>query len=355
MKSILILSMYGDLAASSRQRVVQYLDVLEENMYDIRVEPLFPNEYLENIFSKKKSSIIKILYWYLKRFYFVTTSSKYDLIWIQYELFPQLPSIFESLILSFNENFILDFDDAIFHKYDLWGNSVTKFFLGTKLELLCSKAKVIVCGNDYIRDWAKQFCQCTELIPTVINFDKYNSYKKEKLNESLVIGWIGSPATWLYMNPLIKVLEDLSKIYDFQVLIVGSGHDYKKLENFKFKTWKEDSEISDIYEMDIGIMPLFDDPWALGKCGYKLIQYMACGKPVIASPVGVNCNIVEDGVNGLFASSEEDWKTAIITLVSDKKLRDNMGIAGSHKVQVNFSLQSTTPALLKLIKGLIDV
>jgi len=353
MKSILVLTMYGDLAASSRQRVGQYIEILQKNNFNIQVEPLFPNEYLEDIFNTKKPSFIKILYWYLKRLNIVVRSSNFDLVWIQYELFPQLPSIFESIILFCNKNFILDYDDAIFHKYDLWGNSFSRLFLRKKLELLASKSKAIICGNSYIKEWADKHCQNTVLIPTVINFEKYNGFKVKKSNSLPVIGWIGSPATWLYMEPLIELLDELSSTHNFEILIVGSGH-HIDLQNFTFKSWNEESEISDIASMDIGIMPLFEDPWALGKCGYKLIQYMACSKPVIASPVGVNCNIVEEGVNGFFANTADEWKAAIIKLVSDKNLRNSMGNAGALRINESFSFDSQASNLLKLLHDVND-
>tara|TARA_Y100000992_G_scaffold302681_1_gene278330 strand:- start:8138 stop:9205 length:1068 start_codon:yes stop_codon:yes gene_type:complete len=352
MKSILVLTMYGDLAASSRQRCIQYFDALNEHNFNIRVEPLFPNDYLKKIFKNTKPSYLKILWWYIKRFYILSRSSKYDILWVQYELFPQLPSFFETLVLFFNKNIILDFDDAIFHKYDLWSGKFRRLFLEKKLEPLCSKASAIICGNNYIKEWAKKLCKNSILIPTVINFEKYNSYKSLNKNYVPTIGWIGSPATWLYVEPLLDMLSDLSKKNNFKVLIIGSGCSNIKKANFEFREWNEESEIEDIYQMDVGIMPLFNDPWTLGKCGYKLIQYMACQKPVIASPVGVNCNIVEDGVNGFFASTTAEWKKAINFLISDKNLREEMGNAGSIKIKNNYSLNSQLPVLLELFSSL---
>ena len=211
MKSILVLTMYGDLAASSRQRCIQYFDALNEHNFNIRVEPLFPNDYLKKIFKNTKPSYLKILWWYIKRFYILSRSSKYDILWVQYELFPQLPSFFETLVLFFNKNIILDFDDAIFHKYDLWSGKFRRLFLEKKLEPLCSKASAIICGNNYIKEWAKKLCKNSILIPTVINFEKYNSYKSLNKNYVPTIGWIGSPATWLYVEPLLDMLSDLSK------------------------------------------------------------------------------------------------------------------------------------------------
>lgn len=349
MKSILILTMYGNLAASSRQRFIQYVDAMESNGFEVNIEPLLPNEYLQNLMNNKKTSYFKVMYWYLKRLRIIFSSAKYNIVWIQYELFPHLPGIFERVILFFNKNIILDYDDAIFHKYDLWGNLLTKFFLSNKLELLSKKAKTIICGNNYIKNWADQYCKNTVLIPTVINYAKYNHLKSENMNPVFTIGWIGSPSTWHYLEPLVPMLSDLTTKYNLQVLIVGSGVVSNKNSNFTYKSWNEKEEIQDISQMDVGIMPLFNDPFSIGKCGYKLIQYMACSKAVIASPVGVNQEIVEDGHNGLFATSIADWEKAITSLLFDKDLRKRMGYAGSLKVKNKYSLESQEKKLLKLI------
>jgi len=103
--------------------------------------------------------------------------------------------------------------------------------------------------------------------------------------------------------------------------------------------------------MDIGIMPLPDEPWARGKCGYKLIQYMACGLPVVASPVGVNSEIVQHGVNGFLAQTEEEWAEAIQTLAESDKLRARMGEEGRRIAHTQYSLETWGPKLAKLIRS----
>ena len=107
--------------------------------------------------------------------------------------------------------------------------------------------------------------------------------------------------------------------------------------------WTEAAEVAAIAEFDVGIMPLADEPWERGKCGYKLIQYMACGLPVVASPVGVNRQIVEHGVNGFLAETPTQWDEALRTLLADPALRQRMGQAGRQKVERQFSLQVTGP------------
>tara|TARA_B110000483_G_scaffold209488_1_gene255848 strand:+ start:2582 stop:3649 length:1068 start_codon:yes stop_codon:yes gene_type:complete len=354
MKSILMLTMYGDLAASSRQRMHQYVPAFEEDKFTVDIQPLFPNNYLEDLFAKKKPFFLKVLFWYVKRLYIISRASKYDCIIIQYELFPLMPSIFERYILLFNTDLILDYDDAIFHKYDLWGNGLTKFFLSKKLQPLLSSAKAVICGNQYIYDWANMHCQNCILIPTVVDINRYGPKINTPQKSNLIIGWIGSPATWVYMEPLLPTLKNLAHQYDFQILIIGSGSAESADAEVEFRDWHEESEVADIHSMDIGIMPLFDDPWAKGKCGYKLIQYMACGIPVIASPIGVNTQIIDNYENGLFASSTGEWRVALEKIIKDTDLRSAMGDKGLLKVHESYSLQKFSPKFIGLIQSIIQ-
>src|SRR5690606_14461211 len=149
----------------------------------------------------------------------------------------------------------------------------------------------------------------------------------------------GSPSTWAYCQPLVPLFSSLVKEKHLSILVVGAGPNPSAAAGFTFRAWEEAAEIKDLQQMDIGIMPIPDEPWARGKCGYKLIQYMACGLPVIAAPVGVNSTIVEHGVNGFLASGEAEWRGAITTLMENPDMRRRMGQAGREKVKQAYSAQ----------------
>jgi len=119
--------------------------------------------------------------------------------------------------------------------------------------------------------------------------------------------------------------------------------------------WTEQTEVASISSFDIGIMPLLDGSFERGKCGYKLIQYMACGLPVVASPVGVNCQIVEHGVNGFLAETPEQWEQALQTLLADADLRQRMGQAGRKKVEQEYCIQVTGPKMAALLRDVSKV
>lgn len=170
-------------------------------------------------------------------------------------------------------------------------------------------------------------------------------------DREIVVGWIGSPSTWRYAAPVLPVLRQLAETHGTRVRIVGAGPAAYEGANARMDLteWTLALEVADIQAMDIGIMPVVDEPWAIGKCGYKLIQYMGCGLPVVASPVGVATRIVDPGINGFLATSPVEWAGALIMLIEDVALRRAMGQAGRAIVERDFSLATHAPRLTKVL------
>jgi glycosyltransferase involved in cell wall biosynthesis len=167
------------------------------------------------------------------------------------------------------------------------------------------------------------------------------------------IGWIGSPATAHFLQLIAPALHEVVTRKLAQVVAVGANAGQLSDLPVTALPWTEATEVNDIQRFDIGIMPLPDAPFERGKCGYKLIQYMACGKPVVASPVGVNSAIVRDGVDGLLASNQQDWVSALTRLIADPGLRQQMGREGRRRIENEFSLQKAAPRFANLIDSVI--
>lgn len=345
----IVFAKYGTLAASTRQRIVQAIPYLEREGITIDIEPLFDNDCMHALFTQGKYGIANILRAYVNRLQTLVCIKKYDFIWIQYELFPYLFGEIEALIRFTNKPIIYDFDDAVFHRYDQHPQTVIRQLLGNKLAPLLRNSDIAFCGNAYLADYAKQYCKHTQIIPTTVDINRYKNKPQSPAIPTL--GWIGSPSTWSYCEPFTDLFSSFIKSKQVSMLVVGAGN---KPFPFTFRDWSEATEVADIQAMDIGIMPLNDDPWARGKCGYKLIQYMACGLPVIASPVGVNRDIVEHGINGFLASTEQEWRSAIEQLLSDASLRERMGKAGRAKVETHYSIQQVGPRIAKHIQDLLS-
>ena len=349
----LVLAKYDTRAATTRQRFMQAIPYLREAGIELDMHPLFDNDYLDRLFDRGARPIPAIIAAYVKRFNLLRRARQYDFIWVQYELFPYLPGIVERLLRLSGKPIIYDIDDAIFHQYDRHKNPLVRWLLRNKLAPLLQQAKLAFCGNAYLQAYVSRYCARSEIIPTTLDATRYVPRVKTPASAAPVVGWIGSPSTWKFCAALAPVLSGLVAENKIAVQVVGAQHAAHQPLPFTFRDWVEANEIADIQGMDIGIMPLPDEPWARGKCGYKLIQYMACGLPVIASPVGVNREIVQHGVSGFLATTDEEWRQAIVTLAGDPDLRQKMGAAGRARAEQHYSIQQFGPRMAQLVLGAI--
>jgi glycosyltransferase involved in cell wall biosynthesis len=349
---VLLLSRYGTLGASSRVRTYQYIPYLKEEGIDVSIAPLFNNKYIESLYEKGTKKLSIVLSSYFRRLIDLTKIRKYDLLWIEKELFPMLPSWTEELVSVLKIPYIVDYDDAIFHNYDLNRNILVRSFLKDKIDIVIRKAAVVVVGNDYLAERAlRSGAKKVEYLPSVIDLENYK-FSDEFSTDIFKIGWIGTPSTAKYLKLIQEALNKFCLKHNAKLILVGSGKINMPGVPLEIKDWKEDTEVNDILGFDVGIMPLPDEPWERGKCGYKLIQYMACGRPVVASPIGVNKRIVEHGINGFLASTNTDWIQALNILRDDSGLRKRMGEVARCKVEAEYCIQRTAPRLIELIRSI---
>jgi glycosyltransferase involved in cell wall biosynthesis len=167
----------------------------------------------------------------------------------------------------------------------------------------------------------------------------------------VIIGWIGSPATAHFLRIVAPVLEKLRKQLPIRCVAIGARADQVQGTPFEALPWSESTEAAMLQQLDVGIMPLSDTPFERGKCGYKLIQYMACGVPVVASPVGVNTEIVSPDV-GFLATGEAQWTAAFEALIRDGSLRERLGTMGRRRVRETYSLQVQAPRFIRMLRSL---
>lgn len=346
------------MGASSRLRTLQYLPYLEAAGWQVDVLPLFNDSYLQGLYDGRKPGL-EALRSYGGRLRQLRWARHADLIWLEKEALPWVPWLAENALLPRSATLVVDYDDAVFHRYDLHRNPVVRRILGRKLDHLMARANCVTAGNPYLAERALRAGTAkVEVVPTVVDVSAYHPAKMHGAGQQArpVVGWIGSPSTWReYMIPMMPILESAMGAAGASMLVVGASLHPSRSRQVEFRPWSEETEVADIREMAIGLMPLRDDPWARGKCGYKLIQYMACGVPVIASPVGVNRDIVEHGVNGFLASTEEEWRDALAALMADPDLRLRMGRAGRAKIETSYSLQALAPRLLRIFENLTDL
>jgi hypothetical protein len=354
---IIYFTKYTEKGPSSRYRSYQYIDYLKDD-FDLVFLPFFNDEYIKNLYSNRKRDYIEILKCYIKRFFLVF---KYlwsrEIIFIEYELFPFFPPFFEYLLSRTNVKFILDYDDAIFHNYDQHDSKLVKMLFKNKISNISRNANLIITGSPYLTEYFKKFNDNVIEIPTSIILSKYNSQGRQKASSVVSsIGWIGSNSTSIN---ILKIKDVLSRFIEHNPSIVfkfmGFDSNLKKhLENSNslFYDWSELKEFDFLRSIDIGIMPLTDNAFNRGKCGFKLIQYMAMGKPTISSPLETNIKINRDNGN-LFAVTDNQWYDSLSKMINEYDEYRNIGFSNIEIVRKYYSVEENSKKYIVLFKSII--
>lgn len=342
---VLLLSRYGRLGASSRYRSYQYLPFLEAGGHKVEVLPLLGDDYLLRLYAGRTIPVVGVAASYLKRLSRLLRRRGLDLIWVEYEAFPWLPAVVDLFLLKGKIPYIVDYDDAVFHRYDRHASSAVRWLLGRKIDRIMRSSASVIAGNEYLADRARSAgAGVVHVIPTVVDPARY-ALARRRDRDVFTVGWIGTPVTAPYLQIVREALERLAARVPCRVVTVGAGRVDLGHVRVEDRAWAEESEAASLEDMDVGIMPLPDTPWERGKCGHKLIKYMASGLPVVASPVGVNATLVHEGVNGFLASTGDEWLRALEALQADSALRASMGSAGRACVEAEYSLARQAPIL----------
>ena len=341
-----MLTRYGLKGASSRYRFYHYKPFFINHGYQCDVDPLLDDIYLTQRYGNSPMWRISILICYFRRLLKIYKIKNYDLIFIEKELFPYLPFWLEHLFLR-KVKYVLDYDDAIFHSYGD-GNFIIKTLLKNKIKKLIKFSNLVISGNSYLNDYAME---CTDsktiIINTNVNLEMYDEVKVSKKKQFTIV-WIGSPSTANYIKVAEKALVKFCKQYSAKFVMIGGKYEIDGID-VEFLDWSPISEIELLKSCHVGIMPLFDNGWERGKCGFKLIQYMAGKLPIIASPVGINKDIVYEGQNGFLVDSDEEWFEALRNVYLSKT---KMGDFGHRLVSKEYDLKG---AAYKLIDSISKV
>lgn len=320
MPNVLLLTRYERLGASSRVRFLQFLPALEREGFTFDVQPLLDNAYVRSLYGGPSVGAGSLFMAYVRRLRTLKRRMRYDVLWLEKEALPWLPAWIEIARLQ-GIPYVVDYDDAWFHRYEShWLSPL----LGHKIDAVMRVAHTVVAGNDFLARRAHAAgARQVEIVPSAIDLDRYQNLSARLPEGSMNVGWIGIPLNAHYLSIIAPALRAVQGV---NLQVVGGAVPGElagiKAESFP---WTEDTEIEQIAGFDVGIMPLHDTPWERGKCAYKLLQVMAAGKPVIASPVGANREVVHHGVNGFLADTPDQWAEALRALAADPALRQRMG------------------------------
>jgi glycosyltransferase involved in cell wall biosynthesis len=361
--TVLFVTQYGQRAASSRTRVFQYLPFLRQQGLECRVVTVLPDRGLGGSqVLVTRSSWRKIAYyiWALARTCRVglqlpRLARGAHVLFIQKVI---LPAPVRWWIRRRRLPVVYDFDDAIFttevrqrHWLAAWKERRNAAGLPTMLSL----ARLAIVENDYTGQYAAaQGPAVLTITGPIDTLGHRPGPRRPPGDEPVVLGWIGSATTLPYLELIAAPLQRLSARFPGLVLhVVGAAGVTLPGVKVVARPWALEREVADLQGFDIGLMPIPDDPWTRGKGGYKLLQYMAVGLPVVTSPVGVNCRIVTDGVNGYWAADAQAWEDRLARLITDPDARSAMGQAGRQVVERDYSLTVAQDRLLQALRSLV--
>jgi glycosyltransferase involved in cell wall biosynthesis len=343
---VLFLTKYDSNGPSSRYRSYNYKSYLEDQNISCDFDPLLGNGYINAFYNKGRFSIFSHqIFSVIRRMaFFIKHASKYDLIVIEKELLPNIPFFIERILLK-GHKYSLDFDDYIAASYKQ--QPIKKLLFKNKIDHLAKGAKFVTVGNR----WYFTEIKSRNLIylPTVINLDSYPKCKFNYQSENITLVWIGSLTTVKFLGLIGNVLKRLSSVYNITLKVIGGEFKLDGI-NVVCTEWNASTEYEEIISSDIGIMPLENNLFARGKCGFKLIQYMACGLPVVASALPANIEIVGESLVGYIADDDQDWFEYLEKLILDESLRRQLGEEGRRRIETKYSYQVWGEQYAKMIK-----
>lgn len=347
------------VAPSQRFRFEQYFNLLIKMGYTIEVKPFITLSTWKILYGPGKSirKVLGVLKGFFNRLTLLFGLYKFDFIFIHREATPLGPPWFEWIAKKvLRKKIVYDFDDSIWIPNTSSENKiVTLFKWHSKVKAICRWSHKVSCGNAYLSSFAKQYNNSVVLNPTTIDtYTLHNPllFEPSTISDKITIGWTGTHSTLKYLNPLLPVFQSLKDKYKerIQFLVIADKPPSISIPGLIFKKWNIETEIEDLIKVDIGIMPLTDDEWAKGKCGFKALQYMALEIPAVVSPVGVNSDIIENGITGYLAKSTADWYLYLEKLIKDKDLRKKIGTRGRKKIIEVYSVDANASNFISLFE-----
>jgi glycosyltransferase involved in cell wall biosynthesis len=337
--------------------VAQYIPYLREAGFDVTVSSFYTPEFFRLVYrhGHHTRKALSFAGFTVRRVRELLTLGRYDLVFLYREAVPLGPPIIESLIARRGIPIVYDFDDAIFLPNVSEANRAFGFLKHPgRVARIAERSTHVTVGNEFLAAFARRHNARVSVIPTAVDTSRFAPGARRPEGGLPVVGWIGSPTTFPYLQGIAGVLRTVAQRHPFVLRVSGAGRpvafDGLQVEDVP---WSLTDEVRLFNTCDIGVYPLTDDDWSRGKCGFKAIQCMACGVPVVASAVGVNREIIEDGVNSFLASTSGEWVEKLERLLSDRGLRERMAVLGRRTIEERYSLNVTAPRLAAVLASVV--
>lgn len=340
-----------------RFRCEQYIPHLQANGFEITYSNLLTEKDDAAFYAPKKyfSKFIILLKSFCKRCRDVKRAFNHDYIFIYRESMMIGTTVFDRLFKLSGAKIIIDFDDSIWLPDTSEGNANLSWLKKpSKINNTIRLADMVFAGNAYLAEYALQFNKNVKIVPTTIDTTYHKNAVATQENKQITIGWTGTSTTLKHFESIVDVLITLKQKYGNRICFKLISDVYYKNEALELETsfWNKLTEIADLLSIDIGIMPLPDNRWTRGKCGFKGLQYMSLGIPAVMSGVGVNCDIIDDGVNGFIANTPVEWETKLSLLIEDTQLRKKLGECGKETIYSRYSVDAIKNQYIEYFRSL---
>jgi glycosyltransferase involved in cell wall biosynthesis len=338
---ILALTRYDQTGASSRVRFLQYIPHLERMGARIAVKPLFPRAYLTRLYEGQSRAPFMVISAMFRRFWKSIRESDADIIWLQREMLPFAPFALENLLLG-TRKLVLDLDDAHHLYYKNHPSWLGRVSYKTKVDALIKRASAVVVGNPTLAEYAQAVgASNVHGVPSAVDVSRFKS-GGNKTSDVFQVGWIGTPVTANQSLPLIRepLLRFLSNF---------NANQFPEIPATRV-AWSEAAEEKYLPRLSVGLCPLDNTPWNRGKSGYKIIQYMASGKPSLVSPVGIAERMISHGNTGFHCLDSDDWYSHLVALYKNTDLRASMGRQAAVEAEAKYDTASAAAALHRIFQ-----
>lgn len=347
---ILAVATNPETAASTRFRVLQWAPVLAQAGFSLTLDAFFSQRGAAVLYGpgRRGAKAAHLLAGTARRVASLLRAARTaDMLFIHREAFPLGRRVLFERVRKFPGPVVYDYDDAMFLPQREGRGILSRLEdLRTPADLM-RRSDLVLSGNRMLTDFARQHAPDVLHLPTCVDVESYRPRSSREARSTPRLGWIGSHTTAKYLESVLPLLREVGAEHPFELYAVGIRDALPK-DGLRIvqAPWALAREIDDFAGCDVGLYPLWDDPWARGKCGFKAIQFMACGVPVIAAAVGANRDIIQDGVNGFLASTDDEWREKLRWLLTDAALREKLGQAGRRTVGEHYSLTANGPALV---------
>jgi glycosyltransferase involved in cell wall biosynthesis len=347
-----------DTTPSQRYRIEQWLPYLKGQGIAVDLMP-FADEALMRHLHKPGRRAIKAVAGasrFARRFVDVAAAARYDAVLIHRAAALAGPALLERLVSLSGKPMIFDFDDAIFLLHTTEANRHFGWLkFPRKTSTICRLSAHVVAGNSHLADYARRYNSRVTVIPSSVDTGRYTLANKRRSCERVVIGWMGSSTSQTHLEMFADALGTVTARRDVELRVISDREPVLPGVRFTWRRWSAATEVDDLAQFDIGIMPMPDDDWARGKCAMKALLYMSVGVATVCSAVGANCDLIRHGENGFLAATNEDWRDHLDALIASAELRERLGAAGRQTIEQNYSAESSARLFAHVVRETVRV